>query len=211
VKIFKTKDSIKEWRKHIPTIIKIGMVPTMGNLHMGHISLIKKSVEENQITVVTIFVNPTQFGPNEDFKNYPRTLEADLGLIKTQVPTQKEIIVFCPDSIQEIYPENFDSLITVGKLTKPLCGLSRPIHFNGVTTVVFKLFNMVHPHRAYFGLKDYQQFKVIEKMQHDLDLGVEVIGMPIIREESGLAMSSRNGYLSAEEKIEALALSKGLN
>jgi len=211
VKIFKSKAALKNWREHIPSITKIGIVPTMGNLHLGHISLIKKSVEDNQITVITIFVNPKQFGPNEDFKNYPRTLEADLNLIKTEVLTQKEIIVFCPESIEEMYVPGFDTQVTVGKLTAPLCGPSRPIHFNGVTTVVFKIFQLTRPHRAYFGLKDYQQFKVIEKMTIDLDLDIELIGMPIIREESGLAMSSRNAYLSSDEKNQALILTKNIN
>ncbi len=183
----------------------IGFVPTMGFLHEGHLSLMRKAREENNTLIVSIFVNPTQFGPGEDLEDYPRDLDKDSDLCR-EVGTD---ILFFP-SVEEMYPENFRTTVDVSGLTQVLCGRSRPTHFQGVTTVVAKLFSIVKPHRAYFGLKDYQQYRVISCMAEDLDMDLEVIGLPTVREPDGLAMSSRNKYLSDEERLSALSLSKSL-
>ncbi len=183
----------------------IGFVPTMGFLHEGHVSLIKCSKKENDITVVSIFVNPKQFAPHEDLDRYPRDLKRDLGICKENGVDY----VFYP-SYEEMYPENFQTYVVVEELTKGLCGAFREGHFKGVTTVVTKLFNIVQPDNAYFGKKDYQQFKVIERMVKDLNMDVNVVGCPLIREEDGLALSSRNKYLTKEERESALSLNKAL-
>ena len=184
---------------------KIGFVPTMGYLHEGHLSLIRCSKKENDITVVSIFVNPIQFGANEDFGRYPRDFERDKSLC------EKENVdyVFYP-SYEEMYPDGFQTYVEVVKLSKGLCGDFRPGHFKGVATVVAKLFNIVCPDNAYFGKKDFQQLKVIQRMVKDLNFPVNVVGCPIVREPDGLAMSSRNKYLSDEERESALYISKAL-
>ena len=184
----------------------VGLVPTMGALHQGHATLISNSAKENDITVVSVFVNPTQFGPTEDFDAYPRTLDADLDVVAKAGGD----IVFAP-SAAEMYPSHDDTWVEVtGNITKVLCGKSRPIHFRGVTTVVSKLFNIVGPTRAYFGQKDAQQVEVLRRMVKDMFFDLELRIVPIVREESGLARSSRNTYLSAEEKSAAVVLSKTL-
>jgi len=184
---------------------KIGFVPTMGALHEGHLSLVRKAREENEVVVVSIFVNPIQFGPNEDYNRYPRTFESDCEKLK------KESVdyLFFP-SVEEMYPAGFETYVSLRKLPNHLCGLSRPGHFDGVATVVTKLFNIVKPHKSYFGQKDYQQAKIIERMVSDLNIDTEVIMMPIVRESDGLAMSSRNAYLNPEERKKAICLYKSL-
>ncbi len=184
---------------------KICFVPTMGYLHEGHLSLMRKGRELGDILVVSIFVNPIQFGPKEDYAVYPRDLERDLRLME-EIPVD---VVFYPD-VSEMYPEGFQTFVEVEKLSKPLCGKSRPGHFRGVTTVVTKLLNIVKPHVAIFGEKDYQQLKVIERMVKDLNIDVEIVGMPIVREKDGLAMSSRNTYLSEEERKRATSIYRAL-
>ena len=184
----------------------IGLVPTMGALHEGHASLVKAANQENDVVVVSVFVNPTQFGPNEDLDSYPRTLEADCKLAEAQGAD----IVFAP-SPKEMYPSNDMTWVEVtGDVTKVLCGRSRPIHFRGVTTVVSKLFNLARPDRAYFGQKDAQQVQVLKRMVKDLFFNLQMRIMPIVREADGLAKSSRNTYLSAEERQAGLILSKSL-
>ncbi len=183
----------------------VGLVPTMGYFHEGHLSLMRQAKADNDLVVVSLFVNPTQFGPNEDFRNYPRDLERDAAMAESVGVD----LIFNP-SPEEMYPEGYSTYVSVEKLTEGLCGASRPGHFKGVTTVCLKLFNIVQADRAYFGRKDYQQFKVIERMVKDLDLPLEIVGMPIVREVDGLAMSSRNSYLSAAERSSALVLSRSL-
>jgi pantoate--beta-alanine ligase len=184
---------------------KIGFVPTMGYLHEGHLSLIRCSKKENDITIVSIFVNPIQFGANEDFGRYPRDFERDKDLC------EKENVdyIFYP-SYEEMYPNGFQTYVEVVELSKGLCGDFRPGHFKGVATVVAKLFNIVCPDNAYFGKKDFQQLKVIQRMVKDLNFPVNVVGCPVVREPDGLAMSSRNKYLSDEERESALNISKAL-
>lgn len=194
------RTQVKAWKKEGLTV---GFVPTMGYLHEGHQSLIKRAVEENDRVVVSIFVNPIQFGPTEDLDSYPRDLEKDSALCEA---TGADLI-FHPEP-EEMYPEGFCSCVNMSVLTEELCGLSRPIHFRGVCTVVSKLFHIVTPDRAYFGQKDAQQLAIIKRMVLDLNMDVEVIGCPIVREEDGLAKSSRNTYLSPEERQAALILSK---
>lgn len=186
--------------------LTIGLVPTMGALHEGHASLITAANRENDFVVVSVFVNPTQFGPNEDLDAYPRTLEADCKLAEEKGAN----VVFAP-SPKEMYPSEDDTWVEVtGDVTKVLCGRTRPIHFRGVTTVVTKLFNLAQPDRAYFGQKDAQQVEVLKRMVKDLFFPLELRVMPIIREKDGLAKSSRNTYLSAEEHTAALVLSRSL-
>jgi pantoate--beta-alanine ligase len=185
---------------------RVGFVPTMGFLHEGHLSLINKAVKENDHVIVSIFVNPTQFGPSEDLEKYPRDIERDMHLCRSEGAAA----VFLP-SAEEIYPSGYQTFIEVTELTRHLCGLSRPTHFRGVCTVVAKLFHLVQPDKAYFGLKDYQQFKVLQRMVHDLHFPVETVPCPIVREADGLAMSSRNKYLSTEGRREALILKKALD
>lgn len=184
----------------------IGLVPTMGALHEGHASLINASAKENDITIVSVFVNPTQFGPNEDYEAYPRTLENDCIVAQNAGVD----VVFAPKN-KDLYPnEDMTWVEVTGDITKVLCGRTRPIHFRGVTTVVSKLFNLSRADRAYFGLKDAQQTEVLRRMVDDLFFNVELRIMPIVREADGLAKSSRNTYLSLEERKSALILSKSL-
>ena len=184
----------------------IGLVPTMGALHEGHVSLINASAKENDITIVSVFVNPTQFGPNEDYEAYPRTLENDCIVAQNAGAD----VVFAPKN-KDLYPnEDMTWVEVTGDVTKVLCGRTRPIHFRGVTTVVSKLFNLSRADRAYFGLKDAQQTEVLRRMVDDLFFNVELRIMPIVREADGLAKSSRNTYLSLEERKSALILSKSL-
>jgi pantoate--beta-alanine ligase len=183
----------------------IGFVPTMGALHAGHLFLIKSARNENDIVVVSIFVNPVQFGPQEDFEKYPRDLESDLQKIQTAGGD----ILFAPDAAS-MYPEGFSTFIEVRGLSERLCGAVRPGHFSGVATVVTKLFNLVLPTRAYFGQKDYQQSQIIRRMTRDLNMGLECVVCSTIREGDGLAMSSRNRYLSPAEREAATVLYKTL-
>ncbi len=185
---------------------RIGFVPTMGFLHEGHLSLIRRAREENHTLVVSIFVNPTQFGPDEDFKDYPREMERDSVMCR-----EEGVDIFFAPLTEQMYPDDFRTTVHVSGLTEVLCGRSRVGHFDGVTTVVAKLFSIVRPHKAYFGLKDYQQYRIIFRMTRDLDMDVEIVGMPIIREEDGLAMSSRNTYLSKQERQSALSLNRSLH
>ena len=183
----------------------VGFVPTMGYLHEGHLSLVRRAKIDNPSVVVSIFVNPTQFGPREDFRTYPRDPERDLALLEKE----KTDVVFMP-SDTEMYPSKFDSWVEVGEISKRLEGASRPTHFQGVTTVVAKLFNIVQPTRAYFGQKDAQQAIVINKMVTDLNMNLEVVTLTTVREPDGLAMSSRNTYLNPEERKAAVVLSQAL-
>lgn len=183
----------------------VGFVPTMGFLHQGHLSLIERARKENDVVVVSIFVNPTQFGEGEDFEIYPRDFDRDINLISTIGAD----VVFYPQ-VEDIYPKNYKTYVEVYDITEKLCGASRPGHFKGVTTIVAKLFNMVLPDKGYFGLKDAQQVLVIKQMVKDLNFPIEIVPCPIIREEDGLAMSSRNVNLVAEERKAALVLSKSL-
>lgn len=201
-KIEEIKPYLRQQQKEGKTI---GLVPTMGYLHEGHLSLIRKSVEENDLTVVSIFVNPTQFGPGEDYECYPRNPEKDQQLVE-QAGGQ---VVFYP-TVNIMYPEGYKTYVAVEDLTGYLCGITRPGHFRGVATVVTKLFNIVHPERAYFGQKDAQQTVVIKRMVDDLNMDVDVKICPIVREKDGLALSSRNVYLNTEERKQAIVLSQSL-
>ncbi|MEX0681994.1 MAG: pantoate--beta-alanine ligase [Dehalococcoidia bacterium] len=184
----------------------VGLVPTMGYLHEGHLSLVRQTRADNDLVVVSIFVNPTQFGPGEDFERYPRDEERDLALLRAE----NVDVVFLP-SIDEMYPPGFDEWVELhGPVAERLEAEHRPGHFRGVTTIVARLFRIVRPHRAYFGQKDAQQLRVIRRMTAELALPVEVVGMPIVRERDGLAMSSRNVYLSPVERSHALVLSHAL-
>ncbi len=184
---------------------RIGFVPTMGFLHDGHLSLIQIAKEKCDVVVCSIFVNPTQFGPNEDFEKYPRDEQGDLEKLKGA----KTDVVFLPIP-QEMYKQGFQTTVHLSQMTKGLCGAHRPGHFDGVATVVLKLFNLVKPHVAVFGEKDYQQLAVIRQMVNDLNLDTEIIGAPTQRSAEGLALSSRNAYLSADEKQQALGLSQAI-
>lgn len=184
----------------------VGLVPTMGFLHEGHLSLIREAKAENDVVVVSDFVNPTQFGPNEDFESYPRNIERDTELALSAGAD----VIFYP-SVSEMYPPESSTYVEVeGNITRVLCGASRPTHFRGVTTVVNKLFNIVEPDKAYFGQKDAQQVAVLTKMVKDLHMDIELIICPIVREPDGLAMSSRNTYLSSEERKQAVILNQAL-
>lgn len=183
----------------------IGFVPTMGFLHEGHASLLRQARSENEVTVLSIFVNPLQFGPNEDLDRYPRDEERDLAVARET----RTDIVFIP-SVQEMYPEKPLTMVFVSQITEKLCGASRPGHFDGVGTVVSKLFHLVQPEKAYFGMKDAQQVAVIQQMVNDLNFPVDIVACPIVREPDGLALSSRNVYLGAEHRRQAVVLSKTL-
>lgn len=196
-------EALRAWRPGVSG--SVGFVPTMGALHEGHAALIKRSVAENEHTIVSIFVNPTQFGPGEDLHKYPRTLDADLELCTSQGASA----VFTPNSAM-MYPLGFSSWVQVDGLTDKLCGRTRPGHFRGVATVVAKLFNLVQPTRAYFGQKDAQQLLIIRRMTLDLNLPVEVVPCPTVRELDGLAMSSRNRYLDTRDRQRALCLWRAL-
>lgn len=193
---------VREWRKEG---LSVGLVPTMGYLHEGHASLIKKAVEQNDRVVTSVFVNPMQFGPSEDLEAYPRDMEKDSALCESLGVN----LIFHPEP-EEMYKPGFCSYVNMDILTTTLCGKSRPVHFKGVCTVVNKLFNIVKPDRAYFGQKDAQQLAIIKRMVIDLNMDIEIVGCPIIREEDGLAKSSRNTYLSPEERKAALILSKAI-
>lgn len=207
MKIVKTiseiRDIVKEWRK---AEYSIGLVPTMGYLHAGHGSLIEQSVKNNDKTVVSVFVNPTQFGPNEDLEKYPRDIKRDSELVASLGGD----IIFNPEP-EEMYKKNNATTIKVEGLSQKLCGITRPIHFAGVCQVVSKLFNIVTPDNAYFGLKDFQQYVIINKMVDDLNFPVKINPCAIVREESGLALSSRNVYLTYDERKSALSLNQSLN
>ncbi len=206
MKIFSNLQEIQKFIKKLKQQNKsVGFVPTMGALHQGHISLIRRARKENNIVVVSIFVNPAQFGPNEDLKKYPRSFEKDITICKSEGVD----IIFAPKS-KDMYPENYLTYITVEKLSDIMCGKFRPGHFRGVATIVAKLFNIVQPDRAYFGLKDFQQSVIVRKMVTDLNFSVKIINCPLVREKDGLALSSRNVYLSCEERKKALSLSRSL-
>jgi len=202
--------SVKDMQQHSDRIRALGrtiaFVATMGYLHEGHLSLIRKGRELGDDLVVSIFVNPAQFAPGEDFEAYPRDPERDLALIEKE----KADAIFFPDT-QELYPEGFQTYVELEKLPKHLCGISRPIFFTGVATVVAKLFSIVKPHLAVFGEKDYQQLTIIRRMVQDLNFDITIIGQPTIREPDGLAMSSRNTYLSPAQRPAALSLFNALN
>lgn len=195
------RSQVKEWRKEGCTV---GFVPTMGYLHEGHMSLIDAAGENDKV-VVSVFVNPMQFGPNEDLASYPRDLEHDAKLCEEHGVD----LIFHPTP-EEMYGDNFYTYVDMNTLTQELCGLSRPVHFRGVCTVVAKLFNIVTPDKAYFGQKDAQQLAIIKRMVKDLNMPLTIVGCPIIREEDGLAKSSRNTYLSPEERKAALVLSRSI-
>jgi pantoate--beta-alanine ligase len=184
---------------------RIVFVPTMGFLHEGHLSLVRDGKKRGDRLVVSIFVNPAQFSPNEDFAAYPRDFENDRRLLE-----KENVDVLFHPSIREIYPEDYQSRVNVDGLSSPLCGAHRPGHFQGVATVVAKLFNIVRPHVAIFGEKDYQQLQLIRRLVRDLNYDIEIVGHPIVREADGLAMSSRNFYLSPQERQAALCLSRSL-
>ena len=203
------RTAVERWRCHGKTI---GFVPTMGALHEGHISLIQAARRDCDRVVVSIFVNPKQFGPDEDFERYPRDIKRDSRV----VAAEKADMLFIP-SVDEMYPAGFDTRVMVSdQLTKTLCGLSRPDHFSGVATIVAKLLILVHPHRAYFGQKDFQQTLIVRQLARDLNLGCSIEVLPTVREANGLARSSRNGYFSEEERraapivYQALKLAEGM-
>jgi len=207
VKILSKIEDVRKELKSFRSMGKtIGYVPTMGFLHEGHMSLIKKARLENEIVVVSIFVNPTQFGPNEDLESYPRDMERDKFLCENE----KVDIIFNPES-SEMYGEGFSTYVeTFGDITKKLCGASREGHFRGVTTVLTKFFNIVNPDKAYFGQKDAQQVAVVKKMVREMNFPLQIISCPIVREKDGLALSSRNTYLTDVERKDAVILSKSL-
>ncbi len=196
------REQVRQWRKEG---LSVGLVPTMGYLHEGHKSLIDKAVQQNDRVVVSVFVNPIQFGPGEDLATYPRDLERDAALCEAAGAS----LIFHPEK-ENMYFDDFCTFVDMDGLTKGLCGKTRPTHFRGVCTVVSKLFHIVQPDRAYFGQKDAQQLAVIRRMVRDLNFDLEIVGCPIIREEDGLAKSSRNTYLSQEERAAAVILHKGL-
>jgi pantoate--beta-alanine ligase len=199
-------EEMKSW-SHIThsTSKKIGFVATMGCLHSGHLKLIKTSVAECDTTVVSIFVNPTQFNPNEDFDSYPRNIESDKKILQ-RIGID---VLFAPKR-EDIYPKTFQTFVAVEDKSNFLCGESRPGFFRGVTTIILKLFNIINPNIAYFGEKDWQQLEVVRTMVNDLNMGVSIVGKPIVRDRDGLAMSSRNCYLSEEDRVSALTLSQAL-
>lgn len=200
--IKEVREIVNEWKKDG---LSVGFVPTMGFLHEGHKSLILRSVKENDKTVVSVFVNPIQFGPNEDLEAYPRDIEHDKKLVEDAGAD----LIFNPEPI-EMYGSHFTTLVNTKEVSENLCGAKRPVHFGGVCTVLTKLFNIVNPNRAYFGQKDAQQLAVVKRFVKDLNFDIEIIGCPIIREDDGLAKSSRNTYLNKEERQAALILSKSL-
>ncbi len=202
MQIFTTISEIRAWRKKNPCV---AFVPTMGNLHAGHLQLVREAKKHADKVIVSIFVNPTQFGVNEDFSTYPRTETRDCELLESEGCDA----IFLP-SIETIYSQNAQTTVSVSDISKNFCGASRIGHFDGVATVVCKLFNIVQPDVALFGLKDFQQFAVIQTMVRDLHLPVELIGVPTVREFDGLAMSSRNGYLTESEREIAPQLYKTL-
>ena len=206
MEIITSIEEMKTWSRRIRDEGKvIGLTPTMGCLHEGHLSLIKASITECDSTVVSIFVNPAQFGPDEDLESYPRTLEADKEILRS---TGVDVL-FLPAK-EDLYPDGFKSFVEIEGKTNYLCGKSRPGFFRGVATIVLKLFNIVNPRTAFFGEKDWQQLEVIRTLVRDLNLDIKIAGQPIVRESDGLAMSSRNRYLSEEGRLSALSLSQAL-
>ena len=196
------QEASERWRKDDEIIV---LVPTMGFLHEGHLELLRVGREKGDKLIMSLFVNPTQFGPQEDYEKYPQDTEGDLEKARSKGVDA----VFMP-SAKEMYPDGFQTTVAVEKVTRYLCGKSRPGHFAGVATVVAKLFNITKPHLAIFGEKDYQQLVVIRQMVRDLNMGIDIMGVPTVREQDGLAMSSRNSYLTPEERESALSLKKGL-
>lgn len=207
--ITQTKE-LKRHRSELKT--STGFVPTMGSLHEGHLSLLKAALAEFDHVYFSIFVNPKQFGPNEDYEKYPRDLKKDMSLIEECLKNypQKTVTLFAPESVEQMYPPSFKTKIEVQDLNKILEGQMRPTHFDGVTTVVYLLFALTKPTKAYFGQKDFQQLTIIKKMVQDMHLDVQIVGIPIKREASGLAMSSRNQYLGEDQKEAALILYRTL-
>ena len=203
MEILRTAAEMRAWREAHPG--SLGLTPTMGYLHEGHLALVRRSLEENEVSAASIFVNPAQFGPTEDFERYPRDEENDLRLIRDLGVN----VVYLP-AVETVYPEGYQTYVTVEGLAQVLEGASRPVHFRGVATVVTKLLNTIRPDRAYFGKKDAQQLRVIQRLARDLDLGVEIVGCETVREDNGLAMSSRNAYLSPEQREAAGVLSRAL-
>ncbi len=206
MKVIKTIKEMKEFSSRVRGAGKtIAFVPTMGFFHEGHLSLMREGRKKGDLLIVSLFVNPTQFAPHEDFKNYPRDFEKDSRMAE-EAGTD---ILFAPE-VDEMYPSDHQTMVLVERVTRNLCGRSRPTHFRGVTTVVMMLFEIVMPHVAVFGEKDYQQLATIQQMVRDLHMSVEVLGMPTVREADGLAMSSRNTYLLPEERKAALSLYRSL-
>ena len=206
MELIKDIQTMRSYRKRIEEGRIVGFVPTMGHLHEGHLSLIRKGREESDILVVSIFVNPTQFGPGGDFKSYPRDLERDMELAEAEGVD----VIFAP-SVEEMYPGGYSTFVEVeGYLTSTLEGESRPGHFRGVTTILARLFNIVSPDRTYFGEKDYQQALVVRKLVRDLNLNTEIVPLPTVREQDGLALSSRNSYLTTVERKAATVLYQSL-
>jgi pantoate--beta-alanine ligase len=203
MKVVETIAEMREQRRQL--VESVGFVPTMGYLHEGHLALVRQARKENGSVVVSIFVNPTQFGPKEDFKSYPRNIKNDLAMLKPLTD-----VVFMPSAL-EIYPEDFDTWVVPGNITERLEGAARPGHFRGVATVVAKLFNIVQPNRAYFGQKDAQQVAVVKKMVADLNMNLKIIACPTVREADGLAMSSRNVYLTREQRRASTVLYRALS
>lgn len=203
MEIFDTPTALRAWRRANGG--SLGFVPTMGYLHEGHLALARRSLAENDRTAVSIFVNPTQFGPGEDFTRYPRDEERDLGLLRE---AGVHAVYFPTPAV--MYPEGYQTYVTVEEVTRPLEGAARPGHFRGVATVVLKLFNAAEPDRAYFGRKDAQQLRVLRRMTRDLDLPIEIVPCDIVREPDGLAMSSRNVYLTPEQRAAAPVISRSL-
>jgi pantoate--beta-alanine ligase len=203
MKVVESLGDLRRLRESLPG--PVGLVPTMGYLHAGHISLVKRARQECQSVVVSIYVNPTQFGPQEDLKQYPRNLQRDLEMLRSE----NVDLVWTPGD-QVMYPPGFQTWVTVKEVTQPLEGSFRPGHFQGVATIVAKLFNAVAPQKAYFGQKDAQQVVVIKRMVRDLDFPIEIVVCPIVREPDGLAMSSRNVYLGSDERKAAAVLSRAL-
>ncbi len=205
IKIIKTISEMTNWSNQSKFKKKIGFVPTMGYLHEGHLSLVRAAKKKSDLVVVSIYVNPTQFGANEDLSTYPRDFERDISLLE-QLNVD---IVFFPDN-NEMYPDGYKTWVITDEITSILCGKSRPTHFKGVTTIVSKLINIVNPDYMFMGEKDYQQLSVLKQMVRDLNFQTEIIGCPIVREKDGLAMSSRNKYLEGVERQNALCLSSSL-
>jgi pantoate--beta-alanine ligase len=205
MEILKTIEDYRRWRKALEPERSVGFVPTMGALHAGHLRLVESSRKANPITVVSIFVNPLQFGPAEDFSRYPRPFDQDSALCRSAGADA----IFAPEPA-DFYPQGFSTYCDVEGLDRYLCGASRPGHFRGVCTVVLKLFNIAKPHRAYFGQKDIQQALILKKMVRDLSVDLEMVIVETVREDSGLALSSRNVYLTPEERVRAASLSRGL-
>ena len=205
MKILKTNQKILNWTKNRNANKTIGFVPTMGDLHQGHLSLIQRSKKENDLTVVSIFINPKQFDKKEDFLKYYKNNATDI----TQLKKIQADILFIPYE-KNLYPPHFQTRVEVAALSQPLCGSFRKDHFHGVATIVLKLFNLVQPHHVYFGLKDFQQFRLIEQMVKDLNLNIKIIPCPIVREKDGLALSSRNRRLSNSERNRASSIYRAL-